>query len=226
MRSGRRYANLRRDGAGRRARPRAGLLRSASAVEWSAVPATDTSLVDRCVEGDEDACRRLVETHQPMVFQLAFALLDDREEALDVSQEVFLRVFRTLRAFRGDASLRTWIYRIVVNQARNRRRSWTRRRRDAQVSLEDYASAHGEPTATRQIGADVRLERRQLAMRMRAAIGALPFDQRSTLVLREFHGMRYQEIAFSLGVTVGTVKSRLARGRAALRESLQELCPR
>lgn len=161
-----------------------------------------------------------------MVFQLAFALLDDREEALDVSQEVFLRVFRTLRAFRGDASLRTWIYRIVVNQARNRRRSWNRRRRDAQVSLEDYASAHGEPTATRQIGADVRLERRQLAMRMRAAIGALPFDQRSTLVLREFHGMRYQEIAFSLGVTVGTVKSRLARGRAALRESLQELCPR
>lgn len=202
------------------------LLRSASAVEWSALPAADTSLIDRCVEGDEDACRRLVETHQAMVFQLALALLGDREEALDVSQEVFLRVFRTLTRFRGDATLRTWIYRIVVNQARNRQRSWTRRRRDAQVSLEDYASAHGEPRATAQIGADVRLERRQLAARMRAAIGALPFDQRSALVLREFHGMRYQEIAFSLGVTVGTVKSRLARGRAALRESMKELWPR
>lgn len=190
------------------------------------VPATDTSLIDRCVEGDEEACRRLVESHQAMVFQLALALLGDREEALDISQEVFLRVFRTLGSFRGDATLRTWIYRIVINQTRNRQRSWIRRRRDAQVSLEDYASAHGEPRATRQVGPDIQLERLQLAGRMRAAIGALPFDQRSTLVLREFHGMRYQEIAFSLGVTVGTVKSRLARGRAALRESLKELWSR
>lgn len=201
-------------------------MRSASAVKWSAVPAADASLADRCVEGDEDACRRLVEAHQAMVFQLAYVLLGDREEALDVSQEVFLRVFRTLGRFRGDAALRTWIYRIVVNQARNRQRSWMRRRRDAQVSLEDYASAHGEPRASGQVGADVRLERRQLASRMRAAVGALPFEQRTAIVLREFHGMRYQEIAFSLGVTVGTVKSRLARGRAALRESLKELWPR
>ena len=161
-----------------------------------------------------------------MVFQLAFALLGDREEALDVSQEVFLRVFRTLGGFRGDATLRTWIYRIVINQARNRQRSWMRRRRDDQISLDDYAAAHGEPRATRQIGADVRLERRQLAARLRGAIGALPFEQRSALVLREFHGMRYQEIAFSLGLTVGTVKSRLARGRATLRESMKELWPR
>lgn len=201
-------------------------MRSASAVKWSAVPAADASLADRCVEGDEDACRRLVEAHQAMVFQLAYALLGDREEALDVSQEVFLRVFRTLGRFRGDAALRTWIYRIVVNQARNRQRSWMRRRRDAQVSLEDYASAHGEPPAAGQVAADVRLERRQLAARMRRAVGALPFEQRTALVLREFHGMRYQEIAFSLGVTVGTVKSRLARARAALRESLKELWPR
>ena len=101
-----------------------------------------------------------------------------------------------------------------------------RRRRDAQVSLEDYASAHGELQATQQVGADVRLERRELAARMREAIAALPFDQRSALVLREFHGMRYREIAFSLEVTVGTVKSRLARGRAALRDSMKELWPR
>ena len=189
------------------------------------IPATDTSLVDRCVAGDEDACRQLVEAHQAMVFQLAFVLLGDREDALDVSQEVFLRVFRTLGSFRGDASLRTWIYRIVVNQARNRRRWWSRRLRSVQVSLDDYAAVHGEPPATEQVGADVRLERRRLAARMRAAIGALPFEQRSALVLREFHGMRYQEIAFSLGVTVGTVKSRLARGRSALRASLKEYWP-
>ena len=161
-----------------------------------------------------------------MVFQLAVVLLGDREEALDVSQEVFLRVFRTLGSFRGDATLRTWIYRIVINQARNRQRSWMRRRRDAQVSLEDYASAHGELQATQQVAADIRLERRELASRLREAIAALPFDQRSALVLREFHGMRYQEIAFSLEVTVGTVKSRLARGRAALRDSMKELWPR
>ena len=202
-----------------------GLVRSASAVEWSRVATTDTSLIERCLTGDDDACRLLVESHQPMVFQLALALLGDHEEALDLSQDVFLRVFRTLHTFRGDAALRTWIYRIVINQARNRRRWWARRGRAAQVSLEAYSTAHGEPSAPRQEAADVCLERQRLAVRMRAAIADLPFDQRSALVLRELHGMRYQEIAFSLGVTVGTIKSRLARGRAALRRSLKEVRP-
>ena len=201
-------------------------MRTTAAVEWSPVATTESSLVERCIAGDDEACRELVETHQAMVFRLACALLGDREEALDLSQDVFLRVFRTLRTFRGDAALRTWIYRITINQARNRRRWWARCGRAAQVSLDEAcAGTNGEPVAPNESSADVRLERRRLAHRMRAAIATLPFDQRTAVILRELHGMRYQEIAFSLGVTVGAVKSRLARGRAALRRALKEVWP-
>lgn len=106
-------------------------MRSASAVGWSGVATTESSLVERCAAGDEEACRALVKTHQVMVFQLAVALLGDREEAIDVSPEVFLRIFRTIGTVRGETALRTWVYRIVVNQARNRRRWWARRGRSA-----------------------------------------------------------------------------------------------
>ena len=96
----------------------------------------------------------------------------------------------------------------------------------AQVSLDEAcAGANGEPAAPDGSCADVRLERRRLADRMRAAIATLPFDQRTAVILRELHGMRYQDIAFSLGVTVGAVKSRLARGRASLRRALKEVRP-
>ena len=97
-------------------------------------------------------CRRAIRrpvpswwpTHQRMVYALAFHLLGDRDDALDVSQEVFLRVFRTLSSFRGQSALRTWIFRIVVNQARNRQRWWNRRRRSSQVSLDEHISLCGE----------------------------------------------------------------------------------
>ena len=201
-------------------------MRSARAVEWSDLSTNDTSLVERCVAGDEDACRTLVEAHQQMVFHLALSLVGDPEDALDLSQDVFFRVFRRLKAFRGDAALRTWIYRIVINQARNRYRWWTRRGRSAHVSLDDYTLAHGDPKAISETAADVQIDQRRLAARMRLAVATLPFDQRSALVLREFHGLRYQEIAFSLGVTVGTVKSRLARARAALKTSLRDIWPK
>ncbi len=97
-------------------------VKSARSGTWSEVGSREASLVARCAEGDETACAELVTEHQRMVFQLAYHLLGDRDEALDVSQDVFLRVFRTLSQFRGQSQLRTWIYRIVVNQARNRQR--------------------------------------------------------------------------------------------------------
>ena len=200
-------------------------MRSAPAVEWSELSSTDASLVERCVAGDEDACRALVEAHEQMVFRLAFALTGEREEALDVSQEVFLRVFRTLRRFRGEAAIRTWIYRIVVNQARNRHRWWRRRGRAAQVSFDDFIRSHGEPRSAAGVSPDACLDQRRLAVRLRAVVARLPFDQRSTLVLREYHGLPYQEIAYSLGVTLGTVKSRLARARATIRTEMRGAWP-
>ena len=135
-----------------------------------------------------------------------------------MSQEVFLRVFRTLHRFRGQSSLRTWIFRIVVNQVRNRQRWWRRRQRSNQVSLDEHIRDHGEMV----LGADAstpdrELTRKEIGARLKTAIQNLPFEQRTALVLREVEGLKYEEIAFSLGLPVGTVKSRLTRARQALR---------
>src|SRR5919109_556255 len=111
---------------------------------WSDVEGREATLVQRCAEGDESACAELVSEHQRMVVQLAMNLLDDRDEALDLSQEVFLRVFPTIHRFRGQSSLRTWIYRIAVNQARNRHRAWRRRHRADQISLDEHVATHGD----------------------------------------------------------------------------------
>jgi RNA polymerase sigma-70 factor (ECF subfamily) len=189
---------------------------------WSDVGAREATLVQRCASKDEFACAELVGEHQRMVVQLAVNLLDDREEALDVSQEVFLRVFRTIHRFRGQSSLRTWIYRIAVNQARNRHRFWRRRRRADQISLEDHVSAHGELVSTRQATPERELAQKELGARLQRALNNLPFDQRTAIVLREIDGLSYDEIAFSLGVAIGTVKSRLTRARQALRLELRE----
>jgi RNA polymerase sigma-70 factor (ECF subfamily) len=150
-------------------------------------------------------------------------LLGDHNEALDLSQEVFLRVFRTIQGFRGQSALRTWIYRIVVNQARNRQRWWRRRYRSQQVSLDAHLRDFGDfPEQTDGASPDRMLGRKELADRIRTALEQLPFDQRTAIVLREIDGLSYEEIGFSLGVAVGTVKSRLARAREALRAQLRD----
>lgn len=159
-----------------------------------------------------------------MVYQLSLNLLGDHNEALDLSQEVFLRVFRTIHAFRGQSALRTWIYRIVVNQARNRQRWWRRRHRAQQVSLEEHVRDHGDvPAQGNGEAPDRLLGQKQLAERLRVALDRLPFDQKTAIVLREVDGLSYQEIGFSLGIAVGTVKSRLARAREALRGQLRDV---
>jgi RNA polymerase sigma-70 factor (ECF subfamily) len=150
-------------------------------------------------------------------------LLGDRQEALDLSQEVFLRVFRMLPQFRGQSTLKTWIYRIVVTQASNRQRWWRRRRRAQQVALEEHVAAHGELRDFRGDSMpDRALQRTETAGRVWNALNRLPFDQRVAIVLREIDGLSYEEIAGSIGVAVGTVKSRLARARLSLRASLRE----
>jgi RNA polymerase sigma-70 factor (ECF subfamily) len=193
------------------------------AISWSEVGSREAALISRCATGDESACAELVGEHQRMVFHLALHMLGDREEALDLSQDVFLNVFRTIGRFRGQSALRTWIYRIVINQARNRQRWWKRRHRSDQVSLEDRLETDGTlPPASDVAGPDQMLGQKELAARVWRALDRLPFDQRTVMILREIDGLSYDEIAFSLGVAVGTVKSRLTRARAALRTQLGE----
>jgi RNA polymerase sigma-70 factor, ECF subfamily len=197
-------------------------VKQARVVGWSEVGGREAALIERCAAGDDAAYTELVDEHQRMVVQLAMNLLGDRDEALDLSQEVFLRVFRTISSFRGQSSLRTWIYRIAVNQARNRHRFWRRRHRADQVSLDAHVAAHGE-LLSGETAPDRALAQKELASRLQNALDALPFDQRTAIVLREVDGLSYEEIAFSLGVAVGTVKSRLTRARQALRLELREV---
>jgi RNA polymerase sigma-70 factor (ECF subfamily) len=193
-------------------------------VALSSAASADWALVQECAPGSptsEQACTRLVSDHQRMVYQLALHLLGDPQEALDLSQEVFLKVFRTLPQFRGQSTLRTWIYRIVVNQASNRQRWWRRRRRSQQVAIEEHTAVHGELPDVREFSMPDRvLQERETAGRVWQALNQLPFEQRAVIVLREIDGLSYEEIATSLDVAVGTVKSRLARARETLRLAL------
>ena len=197
-------------------------MKQARVASWAEVGGREATLVQRCAAADELAYAELVSEHERMVLQLAMNLLGDRDEALDVSQEVFLKVFRTIHRFRGQSTLRTWIYRIAVNQARNRHRFWRRRHRADQVSLDQHIKAHGDFRSTADEDPDRLLAQKQLGERLQQALDELPFDQRSVIILREVDGLSYEEIAFSLDVAVGTVKSRLMRARQVLRRRLSD----
>jgi RNA polymerase sigma-70 factor (ECF subfamily) len=196
------------------------VMKDAGALGWAEVGNREAVLIERCAAGEPAACAELVSGHERMVYQLALHLLGDRDEALDLSQEVFFSVFRTIQNFRGQSALKTWIYRIVINQARNRQRWWRRRHRSSQVSLDDHLQQFGDVESKTEVLPDRQLASKETSARIWQALDRLPFDQRTALILREVDGLRYDEIAFSLGVAVGTVKSRLTRARQSLRAEL------
>jgi RNA polymerase sigma-70 factor (ECF subfamily) len=182
---------------------------------------TERALVDQCRLGDDEAFSRLVALHERMVFSLALRLLGDAEEARDLSQEVFLQVYRHLHRFEGRSSLKTWIYRIVVNQSRNRQRWWRRRRKERSCPLEDLTPADEARVSLSVAGGEDspfdRVSREERARRVQGALLELPFHQRTILVLREVEGLSCDAIAATLGLPEGTVKSRLSRAREALK---------
>jgi RNA polymerase sigma-70 factor (ECF subfamily) len=182
----------------------------------------EAGLIQLCRRGDAQAFGQLVGLHERMVFNLAARLLGDAEEAKDLAQEVFLQVYRTIGRFEGRSSIKTWIYRIVVNQCHNRRRWWQRRRRDQMRPIEDLTPQDEARMAGTQTdsGPLQDLTRRENARLVQAALNEIAFDQRAVLVLREVDGLSCEEIGQTLGLPIGTVKSRLARGREALRQRL------
>lgn len=186
----------------------------------------EAALIQRCLSGDDTAFDQMVGRYQNMVFNLALRLLGNPEEALDLSQDVFFQVYRKLESFRQDASLRTWIYRIVINRAKNRQRWWRRRESEMTAVAVEEVEREGcwvlsATLDTRGwIAPDEALQRKELGHILHRAIAALPFDQRTVLLLKEIDGLSYDEIARTLDLAVGTVKSRLARARKALRDQL------
>jgi RNA polymerase sigma-70 factor (ECF subfamily) len=185
----------------------------------------ESALIERCLVGDDTAFDQIVHQYQDMVFNLACRLLGGYDEAVDLSQEVFLQVYRKLSTFRRDASLRTWIYRIVINRAKNRQRWWKRRMGEmTALSLEEAETRPGCGVAARlacsDVAPDEALERKEREQILHRAIEKLPFDQRTILLLKEIEGLSYEEISTTLDLPLGTVKSRLARARKSLRDSL------
>jgi RNA polymerase sigma-70 factor (ECF subfamily) len=191
----------------------------------------DAALVERARGGDAGAYEQLVLHHQRRAFNVAYRMLGDYDEALDVTQETFVQAHRALGRFRGEARFGNWLLTIAVNQCRNRLKQWKRRARSRHDSLSEPIGGEGsdllrelpDPGAT----AFEALEGRQLEELVREEMQHVDEEYRIVLVLRELQDVAYEEIARMLGVPVGTVKSRLHRGRAELRERLRRrLSPR
>src|SRR5688572_7505757 len=159
---------------------------------FSGAAPVERGLVEQCRRGDPEAFARLVALHESMVYNLSARLLGDVEEARDLSQDVFLQVYRTLGRFEGRSSLKTWIYRIVVNQARNRQRWWRRRRRERSCPIEDMTPADHAHAAAAHPDADApfeRLARGERARMIQSALLKVSFDHRAILLLREVEGL-------------------------------------
>jgi RNA polymerase sigma-70 factor (ECF subfamily) len=187
-----------------------------------AVDAADLHLVESLRDGSERAYEELLLRFQQPVYALALRLLDDPSEACDVVQEVFLKVFRNVGSFRGQSTLKTWIYRITVNEAHNARR-WFFRHRRAEVELDknpDECRSWKEIIPDRSRSPfDEAFDGEQHIM-IEAALKRINPIFREAVALRDISDLAYEEIAEILGVSLGTVKSRILRGREALREEL------
>jgi RNA polymerase sigma-70 factor (ECF subfamily) len=196
----------------------------AAAPSADARVAVEAQFIERLRSGEEAAFNRLVSERSSDVYALLYRLTEDAEEARDLTQETFLRIFQSIDRFRGDADLKTWIYRIAINQARNRWRWWRRRRREATISLDARSDRDEQPLSARLRDASVNPEQETLAReretRLRRALISLGRSHREVVVLRDVEGLSYEEIAATLEISIGTVKSRLSRGRQELRRKL------
>jgi RNA polymerase sigma-70 factor (ECF subfamily) len=188
----------------------------------------DAALVAALKSGSEEAFAMLIAQYGQPLYSLIARSLQDPADAADITQEVFIKVFRSIRSFHGEASLRTWLYRIALREASNQRRWWTRHKKqeltidaplapgedvDEGMSLSATLACPGGSPYDQTAAAE-------LKARVEDALRKLPEAFRTVVVLRELEGFSYEEIAEIVEVPAGTVKSRLTRGRAALKEIL------
>lgn len=167
----------------------------------------------------------LFSRYRSLVFRLAFQILGDREEALDVSQEVFLTIHRKMSTFRGECSLKTWICCIALNRASNRFRWWNRLRRRGTISLDEHLSKDPDRSLYDTLKSGIKSPEDALLLQEERALierslHRLPLPQRIAVVMRDIEGLTYEEIAESTKASIGTVKSRIARGREMLKHQL------
>jgi RNA polymerase sigma-70 factor, ECF subfamily len=206
-------------------RGHADLEQVAAATPFDLRESAEVQFIDRLRAREGAAFDRLVNERSGDVYALLYRLTEDPEEARDLTQETFLRAFQSIDRFRGDADLRTWLYRIAINQARNRWRWWRRRRRNETISIDASQGQSEEPLSTllRATGLDPEQETlaREREAALRQALMSVSRNFREVLVLRDVEGMSYDEIALALDISIGTVKSRLSRARTELRRKIE-----
>jgi RNA polymerase sigma-70 factor, ECF subfamily len=187
----------------------------------------EEALARRAAAGDTGAFDALVTLFGGRVFAVAFRMLQDRAEAEDLAQEVFVALYHALPTFRGESRLSTWIYRITRNRCLNRMKFLKRRHVGALADIDDPAVARGvsDPDTESKAARDPakKLENRELSATLEKHLLALPEEQRILVILRDLEDLSYEEIAEVTGLPLGTVKSRLHRARAELAERLGPL---
>ncbi len=196
-----------------------------------ALPAVsdEAALLEALKAGSEEAFAYLLAVYQSPIYNLVSHIVENGTDAADVLQEVFVRVFRGIKHFHGESSLKTWIYRIAVHQASNHRRGWLRRHRREPISIDQAdpgaVGVRGEAVDEQETPYQA-LEQAERQALVKRALAGLAQPYRTVVVLREIEGFTYEEIAQVLGLADGTVKSRLMRGRGLLRRKLAGLLGR
>lgn len=193
----------------------------------SVCSAVENEFVERLKNGDAAAFDLLVLKHSADIYALLYRLTENPEEAADLTQETFLHALKAIKSFRGESDLKTWLFRIAVNESRNRFRWWKRRRRENTISL-DAATGEGktplsETFSSGSASPEENVLRDERGNRLREALQSLPEIFREAVVLCDVEGLSYEQIAVSLGINIGTVKSRIARGREELRRKLKDI---
>ncbi len=183
----------------------------------------DHALIERAKRGESQAFRELVERHQRRALTLALALVRDEQDAREVVQEAFLRVHRGLESFQGSSSFFTWLYRIVTNLSIDLMRRPARRETEVEAYL-DHVDEQDIPFLSRIDGADPfdAVRRQEIAKRIERGLAELPPYHRGVIVMREVHGMTYEEMAEAMGVSKGTIMSRLFHARQKLQRALSD----
>ncbi|MDD5491304.1 MAG: sigma-70 family RNA polymerase sigma factor [bacterium] len=186
----------------------------------------DIKLVERTQQGDQQAFSQLFAKYQKKVFNLCFRFVDDYEEAKDLTQETFVRVYNGIKNFRREASFSTWLYCIASNTCKNKLRHW--KTQPNIMSLDETIETEDDEMP-RQVEDKSDLtplaqaETREIQGQVQAAIKTLSAEHREVILLRDIRGCSYEEIASSLGCNLGTVKSRLSRARLELKDKLKEV---
>ena len=187
----------------------------------------ETAVVQQLKAGSEEAFAWLIATYHQPIYSLVARTIPAGSDAADVTQEVFVKIYRGISSFHGDASLRTWIYRIALHEASNQRRWWTRhRRQEVTIEAETGDSSEGHSLCIKDTLVDEHespfdmAAQGEMRERIEAALREIPQAFRAVVVLRDLEGFAYEEIAEILNVNLGTVKSRLMRGRAHLKAQL------